>query len=440
MKLRMYRDTYYYLGGLALLLSIIFFLIFSLNITDHSDSQRIKEIYFAGHISNAHKRVIDNFNELNANKYVVKVVNLSFEKFSTNERKELFARFLRSESDKIDVFSIDQVWVPRFAKWAEPLESFIPYQVREELVSYGLETCSFGNHLVAVPLFLDIAVLYYREDLIKKYLGTDVIKKLNTRPLSWEEFIKFGLKLRNEKKPYYIFQAKDYEGLMCNFIELIGSQGLTLYQNQKIQLSTPEAEKALQLLVDLVFKYKLTPENIVEFEENKSYDYFIKNDALFLRGWPNLGWHFNPDSLEKEKIQYLRKTYIPCFDPKKSVTVFGGWNLMVSKFSKNKEGSVEFIKYCLTEEAQRIMYEEGNFLPTLKKLYQNKVYVNKNPELKFYREYFKSGIHRPFLKNYTKVSGIITNYLNQAISNKISVKEALSKAELEISTHILLLQ
>lgn len=167
MKLRRYKDTYYYLGGLALLLSIAIFLIYSQNIVDHSDSPRIKEIYLAEHISSAYKRVIDNFNELNANKYVVKTVNLSFEKFSTNERKELFARFLRSESDKIDVFSIDQVWIPRFAKWAEPLESVIPYKVREELVSYALESCTYGDHLVAVPLFIDIAILYYREDLVK---------------------------------------------------------------------------------------------------------------------------------------------------------------------------------------------------------------------------------------------------------------------------------
>lgn len=440
MKYIKYRDTYYYLGGLALLLPIAIFLIFSQKIVYNSDSPRIEEIYLAGHISNAHQSVIDNFNELNANKYIVKTVNLSFEKFSTNERKELFARFLRSESDKIDVFSIDQIWIPRFAKWAEPLESFIPYQLREELVSYGLEICIFDNHLIAVPLFMDIAVLYYREDLIIKYLGTDVINKLNTRPLSWEEFIGFGLALRKEKIPYYIFQAKNYEGLMCSFIELLGSQGLTLYQNKNIQLSTPEAENALQLLVDLVHNYELTPEKVVEFEETKSYDYFIKNDALFLRGWPNLGWHFNPDSLEKEKIQYLRKTYIPYFNSKKVASIFGGWNLMVSKFSKNKKGSVEFIKYCLTEEAQRIMYDEGNFLPTIKNLYQDAEYVSANPELKFYREYFKSGIHRPFLKNYTQVSEIITKYLSQAISNKITVKEALHKAKLEISTDIIQLQ
>ncbi len=58
-------------------------------------------------------------------KIKVEAINLPFIKFSTNERKELLTRSLRSKSDKLDVFTIDLIWSSRFAKWAEPLDKYI---------------------------------------------------------------------------------------------------------------------------------------------------------------------------------------------------------------------------------------------------------------------------------------------------------------------------
>jgi hypothetical protein len=43
-----------------------------------------------------------------------------------------------------------------------------------------------------------------------------------------------------------------------------------------------------------------------------------------------------------------------------------------------------------------------------------------------------TGIHRPFLENYTKISDIIAYYLNKAINKEISVDKALRDAENKI--------
>ncbi|MGD8781018.1 MAG: extracellular solute-binding protein [Ignavibacteria bacterium] len=426
----------YYIGGILILTAAIIFLLIYQKVDFAEDIPTTTEIFLAGHISEAHHRMIDRFNSLHKGEILVKSVNLSFEKFATNERKELFARFLRSESDKIDVFSIDQIWVSRFSKWCEPLENHISYQERKQLLSYGLEACISDKHLVAVPTFVDIALMYYREDLLEKYLNQKDIDDIKNNSITWEKFIEIGTKLKNTEKPYYVFQGKAYEGLVCSFIELLGSQGVTLYDNKKLQLDTPEAKKALNLLVDMIHKYRLTPEKITGFEENRSYDLFIEEDALFLRGWPNLGWHFEPDSLEKYKVKNIGKTYLPHFQDGKIAATFGGWNLMVSKFSKHKEEAIEFIKYCLSEEAQLIMLEEGSFLPTIEKMYTDSLYIMKYPQLAFYKEYFKHGVHRPALKNYTKISEIISRYVNLALGKKMSVEDALKVAQYKIEKEI----
>ena len=310
------QNLHYYVGGIILISVIVFFFFLRDNQINNEENSA-RTIIIAGHISEAHQKIIEKFNYKQKGKIQIKTVNLSFQKFSTDEQKELFARFLRSESDKIDIFLVDQIWTPRFAKWSEPLENQFTYSERQSFVTAGLEACSYDEHLVAVPLFIDVALMYYREDLLKGISGYDAIKKKLDSSISWEDFIKLGLELKKTNQPFYTFQGKAYEGLMCSFIELMASQNMTLYKNHKIQLQTIEARKALQLLVDLVNKYQLSSNRILDLEENQSYDFFIKNNGFFLRGWPNLGWHFKPNPLEASKISNLKKTLLPHFSGQK---------------------------------------------------------------------------------------------------------------------------
>jgi maltose-binding protein MalE len=73
-------------------------------------------------------------------------------------------------------------------------------------------------------------------------------------------------------------------------------------------------------------------------------------------------------------------------------------------------------------------------------LYEDKNYTSQHPELLFFKQLLDKGFHRPFLKDYTKISGIITSYINQAISNKLSVDEALNQAENKINSDYFLIR
>ena len=89
-----------------------------------------KEVYFADRLTEAHRLLIDEYNRRNEGR--VKIVPIDFpnEDFTTNERKEILARFLRGEGDGIDVFAVDVIWVQRFARWSEPLDQYFS---KEEL-------------------------------------------------------------------------------------------------------------------------------------------------------------------------------------------------------------------------------------------------------------------------------------------------------------------
>jgi multiple sugar transport system substrate-binding protein len=389
----------------------------------------ITTIHYVSHISDAHQKVIDNFNKKYEGRINIESINLPFEKFSTNERKELLARYLRSKSDRIDVFTVDQIWVPRFTKWGLNLDKYFIEDEREQILNYGLQTCIYENSLVALPLYIDVSVMYYREDLLNRLSDYAIVKQKIENSISWNDLINLDNELKRKSSSLFVFPADDYEGLMCMFVELMGSQGKSLIDGKKLQLSTAEARLSLQLMVDLVNKYKVVPKEVINFRENESYQEFLTNNGFFLRGWPALLIDHYKFAHENDLVDKIKMAPTPHFEHGQPVSVFGGWNLMISKFSPHIDESVIFIKYLLSEEAQNILHQEGGYLPSNKLIYENEP----NEELLRYQQIMSSGIHRPFLENYTKISDIIAFYLNKAINQEMSVDEALSEAENKIT-------
>jgi len=392
----------------------------------------VTRIYFADNISMAHQKLIDRFNQEYQGKIKVIPVNLPFTKFSTNERKELLARALRSKSDRIDVFAIDLIWVPRFARWGEPLDTNFSMKERSQILDFVLESCYYNNHLVAIPLYIDIGMMYYRDDLLKTFPDYDNIVEKLKQSITWEELIE--LKYRYiPGKPFYLFAAKNFEGLICSFMEMLVEQNETIFAADSIQLNTPGARKALTFLVDLVHKYKMTPLTVTRFNEVQTYQYAIENDALFFRGWPGLIRHFS-DVIGQNKIQYISKAALPHFKGASPAYVFGGWNLMISKFSTKKHAAVEFVKFVLKEESQKLMFEEGGYLPIIKHIYEDSVFYKNTSDLMFYRQLLNNGIHRPSHINYTKISDVLSYYIRLAIRKEIPIQQALAKATRDINS------
>ena len=159
-----------YFWIIAISLIVIFFILFTIIPIEFkfSVNEQTSRIYFADNISIAHQQLIDKFNREHKGEIEVVPVNLPFTKFSTNERKELLARSLRSKSNRIDVFSVDVIWVPRFARWCEPIDAYFSDTETDCIIKYILKSCYWDSSLYAIPHYMDIGLMYYRSDLIKK--------------------------------------------------------------------------------------------------------------------------------------------------------------------------------------------------------------------------------------------------------------------------------
>ncbi|MEJ2635787.1 MAG: extracellular solute-binding protein [Calditrichia bacterium] len=431
MDIKKYLNRTLLITGTVVAFGLLLFLFLSLMLgVKGPDSEKTTRIYFVDNISNAHQNLIRRFNEDYRGRIEVVPVNLPFTKFSTNERKELIARALRSKNDRIDVFTVDIIWVPRFAKWAFASPEYARLARSGKVLKYALQSCTFDSQLVALPFYIDVGLMYYRKDLLERLPGYNELAEKLKDSITWEEFIDLSRTCKRiyPDSPFYIFAADNYEGLICSFVETVAGQNEHLVEGDSVRLNTPAAEKGLQLLVDMVHKYRMTPPIVTKFDENHTYFYALRNDGIFLRGWPGLLRQYRHIMEDTTKLVRMEVAALPHFRGYPAVSVLGGWNMMISKSSPHKEAALEFIKYTLKRENQESMFADGGYIPVNNTVYGDSVFVGRFPELSYYRQLLDHGIHRPYLVDYTKISDIISYYVHQAILGELSAREALQKA------------
>jgi ABC-type glycerol-3-phosphate transport system substrate-binding protein len=413
--------------GFIVLLTVALMYLVPYYFVIQKEHNSVIEIYFADRITEAHRILIDKYNTLNAGK--VKVIPTDFPNndFSTNERKEILARSLRGEGDGIDLFAVDVIWVTRFAKWCEPLGKYFSEDEISKISPIALKTCYSDSVLVAIPLVRDQGVLFYREDLLNNISeGKSIVHQLKNG-ITWEKFIALSKKYPSTI-PYYIFPAADYEGFVCSFIENLLSLKSDYFTIHGFDFNTPEATHALQQLVDLVHKNKTTPAIVTTFTEVPSFQYYIENNGMFIRGWTTYEKDFDKNPFDVKKQHELKMAPLPYMQGGNPSSVLGGWDLMISKFSTKKEAVVDFIKYLLRENSQEIFYSQSGYYPVLNSFYNDSTYFKKYPNTIFLQKLLKTGVYRPPHKDYTKYSKIMSYYFVLALKNRISVKEALNRS------------
>lgn len=290
--------------------AIIIILIFNLISLNKGRFARpsVTRLYFADNMSQAHLEIIRRFNQANAGRIEVVPIDLPFAKFSTNERKELIARSLRSRSSRIDIFAVDQIWVPRFVKWGEPLAKYFMQSDLQQIIPQALQTCYFQNVLIGVPLYIDLGVLYYRRDLLERAIGGASLLTRLGQSVTWEELLRFGQQAF-PARPFYLFQGDSYEGLVCNYLELLGNAGGRVLHDSLLKFDTPSGRHTAQFMADLIHKYGFAPREVADFNERESYYYALRHDAPFFRGWSSFLKDMPLDNPDSVKVHLLGRAH-----------------------------------------------------------------------------------------------------------------------------------
>ena len=354
-------------------------------------------------------------------------INLISTPNSATERLALYQQLLAAGAADVDVFQIDTVWpgilsnhfidLSAYAK--DALKNYFPAIVKNNTV---------GGKLVAMPWFTDAGLLYYRKDLLAKY---------NVQPpQTWQELTDIAKKIQdgeraagNDKMWGFVWQGRAYEGLTCNALEWVASYngGTIVDEKGKVTIDNPQAATAITAAAGWI--KTISPEGVLNYTEEEARGVFQSGNAVFMRNWPYV-WSLaqGPESAIKDKVgvSVLPKGGA---DGRNAATL-GGWQLAVSKYSKNKELAADLVMYLTSAEEQKRRAIQGAFNPTIEALYKDPEILKAAPFMGELYDTFVNAIARPSTATgtkYNQVSNEFWNAVHEVLSGTAKADANLAK-------------
>ncbi len=343
----------------------------------------------------------------------------------TGTSHDQYVTMLSAQSSEIDVMDVDVIWPAEFAQagYLQDLDRFI---LRDNIdmsqyIPGAVEAGNYNGKQWAMPKFIDAGLLYYRKDIVKE------------PPKTWDELIEVAKKQKGKKgtKSGFVMQAAQYEGLVCNFIEFAGAYGGRILDDKgNVVINSPGTVKGLEKMIEVV-KSGAVPGNILAIKEPETHTMYKEGESVLARNWPYMFSILqNPD--ESKVVDQVGVAPLPKGD-KASTAALGGWMMGINKYSKNKEAAWEFVKFVTGPEGQKIsaLYSHSpTYLPT----YDDPEVQKANPL--YADENFVKGVSaaipRPVSPEYPKISEIIQVEVSNALSGKVSAKEAVKNMEQQL--------
>lgn len=344
---------------------------------------------------------------------------------SASERLALYQMMLAGGASQIDVYQIDVVWPGILANHFIDLK---PYSGGAEKSHFPaiVENNTVDGRLIAMPLYTDAGVLYYRKDLLEKH-GRPV-------PATWQEMTETARLIQRAERGGgeaglwgYVFQGRAYEGLTVNGLEWIASSGggTIVDAEGRITIDNPRAAEALALAASWIGD--ITPEGALTYTEEEARGVFQSGHAVFMRNWP-YAWALaqGEDSPVRGRTGIAA---LPHGEGGGPVGILGGWNLAVSRYSRHPDEAADLVMSLAGPEEQKRRAIVAAYNPTLPALYEDVEILAANPFFRTLHATFSQSAARPSRvtgTKYNRVSHTFWTRAHEALSGRMTAAAAVA--------------
>jgi multiple sugar transport system substrate-binding protein len=345
---------------------------------------------------------------------------------STDEQHQFYVINLEAGSSDFDVISMDVIWVPEFARagWLRDVSNLMSEEKRSDTFPGPLEAMSFKGRLFALPWYIDAGLLYYRKDLLEE-LGVGP-------PETWHKLIEIAQAMKKTKHSLYgfIWQGKQYEGLVCNVLEYLWSNGGDVFKDGMVALDSPQNVEALTFMRDLIVKYGVSPTLLTTAVEESTRHIFGNGKAVFMRNWPYAWNSFDSDgSLIKGKVGVAP---LPAFFGKASSSTLGGWQLGINRYTRHPEAAERLLSFLTSKKTQKYLALTVGYKPTLRSLYSDKDLMQQQPFMTGLHDIFMKARPRPVSPYYMMITQVLQPEFSSAISGIKTPASALASAQRQV--------
>jgi trehalose/maltose transport system substrate-binding protein len=199
----------------------------------------------------------------------------------TEQRKQSILVALRARQSDPDVLLLDVAWIAQIAAsgWLEPLAGLDSTLFFSSVFDHADR---WDGTIIGAPVYVDGGILYYRSDLLAKYGA-------GQPPTTWQELERISLAAMHGERPEhadfwgYVWQGAEYEGLVCNALEVFSSAGGGFFDDQQQPiLDAPQNVTALERMVDWIHGSRISPPSTyTDMHEDEVRLVFQNGDALF---------------------------------------------------------------------------------------------------------------------------------------------------------------
>jgi trehalose/maltose transport system substrate-binding protein len=350
-----------------------------------------------------------------------------------NSYSAAFAEFLTDWAAKtpdIDVYSIDTSWQGTAAPYAIDLTEFFPAEELGVHFPQVIKNNTVGGKLVSVPTNVDVGLLYYRTDLLKKY-------GFSHPPDTWDELtemarmIQAGERAAGDPDFYgYLWQGKDESGTV-NVMEWIFSSGggSVIEPDGRVSINNPRAIAALNRAREWLGT--ISSQASLTYAEEECRNLFQDGHSAFMRNWPYVY------ALADKPGERISGDFSVTELPKGGVSgthagSLGGWSLMVSKYSRHPDVAVDLVRYFSSAEIQKKVALELCGMPSRPALYQDQEILDKYPWFAKLPTIFDHAVARPSSllgANYNRLAYLVAHQVGIFLRHDQTAEETVRQIE-----------
>ena len=358
-------------------------------------------------------------------------VEYFFRPHDSSAALQVYQQYWAAQSPDVDVYLVHVIWQGVAAPHAVDLKK---YYKEDEIQAYFpriIENNTVGGKLVSIPLYTDAGILYYRTDLLEKYGYKEA-------PRTWEEFAAMAKKIQDGERAAdnrdfqgFVFEGKAGESVTCNALEWIYSYGggTIVEPDKRVTINNPNAIKALDTAHSWVGT--ISPAGVTIYGEEEARHVWQAGNAAFMRNWP-YAYALGADPKSAVSGKFAVTVLPKGGDNGNNAACLGGWQLMVSAYSKVADAAADLVRYLSSVEVQKRIAIDFSVLPTRPALYSDPEVLAKYPWFKMMADVFNNAVPRPSTimgADYNQLSTAFFQNVNKVLTGDESAEEAVSQVE-----------
>ncbi len=350
---------------------------------------------------------------------------------NSTDQLALTRRTLEGRFPTPDIYLIDAIWPGTLARHLLDLKPYLDKGTAEQPPEL-LKNDTVNGRLVALPLYLNVGMLYYRTDLLKKY-------GYRRPPNTWDELERMAARIQRGERVRghaafwgYVFQGAAYEGLTCNALEwqMAFGGGHIIEPDGTVSINNPQTAKALRKAANWVGS--ISPVSVLTYTESDSLNSFRSGNAAFMRYWSS---GYNSIANSPAVRGRVEVTLLPSGSQGRAQTM-GGFQLAVSAHSIYPREASQLVLYLTGSHVQRCRAIQEGYLPTVPRLYADPELLQAVPEAGVLRSVtLESWVSRPSTiagDRYADASRIYYEGVHAILSRQRQAEDVLNTIEKQL--------